>query len=192
MCYLPVVGLWAHALKETKEAYGFSNSHLGGSLGKELETLVTNDVEGWKQLQDNLRGRACLTALKNFLGPLRVLLRSESTSDHVCQYSGKKLNETMDELVKVIRTTVVTIRRYVSHHSHVNLRGSAKVQHINMTRMTDLAARQMHSQNHHTPVSLRNFVLLELLERAMRNILSSRGCLNTARSLLTPCPVGDN
>lgn len=33
-----------------KEAYGFSNSHLGGSLGKELKTLVTNDVEGWKQL----------------------------------------------------------------------------------------------------------------------------------------------
>lgn len=33
-----------------KEAYGFSNSHLGGSLGKELKTLVINDFKGWKQL----------------------------------------------------------------------------------------------------------------------------------------------
>ncbi|XP_068742472.1 uncharacterized protein [Montipora capricornis] len=177
-----------------KEAYSFSNSHRGGVLGRALRKLVINDLKSWnKNMPNTVRGKDCVVALKNFLKPLKAVIVSEKTQGHVCPGSGKKLNETLTDLQTLLKSSVQSIRLY-AHRQHIPLTGlNVSVHQVNMTSMTDLAAQQLHSQSKHSAVTLRNFVVLDFLKKAVRDIrLSRTGCFNDKLKLLTACPARDD
>jgi len=56
----------------------------------------------------------CMTALQNFVEPLKVVVESEKRSKSSCNLSGNTLNKTLNGLLRILENRIKDIDNYVS------------------------------------------------------------------------------
>ncbi|KAL9983590.1 hypothetical protein ACROYT_G005785 [Oculina patagonica] len=176
------------ALQCYKTANHIKNSHRGGALGSELRKLVPNNYRTWPNKTTRQRAQQCMTALKNFVEPLKVVVQSEKRTKNFCRLTGHTLNKTLHGLLRVLENSIKDIDEYV-RLQHIKLK-PLRVKPVNMTSMTALAAHQMSGLTSRKAVQLRNFVLLDFLDQVVYDIKTTAGsCFNTKASISFVCPV---